>query len=145
MDARYRLAPMREVRARDERLRRGDLAGAVGDARTLAADAEQAASRVTLARATLAAATATRDRVLAEGAASATIVHLERYLCRLRRELEAVRGELVRADARHRGQLDAVEAARGRLALARAEREVIERHFAAWRAERRKLAERRED
>jgi hypothetical protein len=145
MDARYRLAPMREVRAHDERLRRGDLADAVGDARTLATDVEQAASRVTLARAALAAATATRARVLAEGAASATIAQLERYLSRLRRELEAVRGELARAEARHRGQLDAVDSARGRLALARAEREIIERHFAAWRVSRRKLAERRED
>jgi hypothetical protein len=136
---------MREVRARDERIKRGDLAGAVGDAHTLAADVEHAASRVALARAAITDATGARERVLAQGAASATIAHLERYLCRLRHDLEAVRGELLRAEARHRGQLDAVDAARGRLTLARAEREVIERHFAAWRAERRKLAERRED
>ena len=136
---------MREVRARDERIRRGDLAGAVGDARAVAADVEQAERREARARAAIAAATGTRGRVLAEGAASATIVRLERYLCRLRRELEAARDELVRAQARHRGQLDAVDAARGRLTLARAEREVIERHFAAWRAARRTLAERRED
>ena len=145
MDARYRLAPMRELRARDERLRGGDLAGAVSDARTLAADVEQAATRVTCAQAALAAATATRGRVLATGAASATIAQLERYLSRLRGELAAVRGEFLRADARHRGQQDVVDAARGRLALARADREIIERHFAAWRASRRKLAERRED
>jgi hypothetical protein len=145
MDARYRLAPMREVRARDERLKRGDLAGAVGDAHALAAEVAQVASRVVSARAAIAAATATRDRMLAEGAAGATLVRLEHYLGRRRRELEAVRGELLRAEARHHGQLDAVTAARGRLTLARADREIIERHFAAWRAARRKLVERRDD
>jgi hypothetical protein len=39
----------------------------------------------------------------------------------------------------------AVGEARGRLALARASRELIERHFARWRDQQRKLAERRAD
>ena len=34
---RYRLAPMRDARTRDERVKRGDLAGAVGDAQVTAA------------------------------------------------------------------------------------------------------------
>jgi hypothetical protein len=139
---------MREARTRDERVKRGDLAGAVGDAQVLAADVEEIAGRVAHAHAVLAAATGARDRVLARGAPSAmsaTIAHLDRYLRRLRRDLAGVRGELLRAEALHRGQLEVVDVARGRLRLARAEREVIERHFAAWRAERRKLAERRED
>jgi len=136
---------MRDARTRDERVKRGDLAGAVGDARQLAAGVDEVARRVAGLRDTLAAAATTRDRLLAQGAASTTIAHLEHYLRRLRRELAGVRGELLRAEARLRGQLEAVDAARERLTLARADREVIERHFAAWRAERRKLAERRAD
>jgi hypothetical protein len=85
--------------------------------------------------------------VLAGGAAVAASIasRHDRYLRRLRCDLEAARGELLRAEARHRGQLDVVEDARQRFTLARAEREVIERHFAAWRTERHKLAERRDD
>jgi hypothetical protein len=141
---------MRQVRARNERVQQGDLAGAVGDAQALADAVDEAAGRVERARATLAAAIGSPAGTLAAGAAIATIAistiaHRERYLRRLRHDLDATRGELLRAEARHRGQLDVVDVARGRLALARAERELIERHFAAWRAERRKLAERRED
>jgi hypothetical protein len=136
---------MRDGRARDERIRQGDLAGAVGDAQLHAAGLAEIASRVTRARAALAAARGDRDRLLARGAASATLIRVEHYLARLRRDLEAARGEQLRAEARHRERLDRVDAARQRLTLARAEREIIERHFAAWRAGRRKLAERRED
>jgi hypothetical protein len=136
---------MREARSRDERIRRGDLAGAVGDAQALADGVDAVARRVAQLRTAIAAAAGERDRLLARGATAATIAHFERYLRRLRHDLDASVGEQLRAEARHRGQLEAVDAARGRLTLARAEREVIERHFAAWRAERRKLVERRED
>jgi hypothetical protein len=136
---------MRESRTRDERIRRGDLASAVGDAEALAATAEVAASRVAHVRAELATATAQRDLLLERGATVAVVAHADHYLQRLRRALADARDEQLRAEARHRGQLDAFDAARGRLMIARAEREVIERHFAAWRAQRRKLAERRED
>jgi hypothetical protein len=136
---------MRDARARDERVRRAELAGTLEEAQRLAADLEGATDRVARARAAIAAATATRDAMLVEGAPVAAVARHDRYLRRLRRDLDDARGELVRADARHRGQLDAVDDARRRLTLARAEREVIERHFAAWRAERRKLAERRDD
>ena len=139
---------MRQVRARNERVQQADLVGAVGDARVLGGAVEHAARRVERARAAIGEATATRDRALAGGAATATIAGLARldgYLGRLRHELDGALGELVRAQARHRGQLAAVDVARGRLAVARAEREVIERHFAAWRAAREKLADRRDD
>jgi len=132
---------MREVRARNERVQQGDLAGAVGHARVLGGAVEAAARRVELARAAIAQATATRDRALAGGAATATIAGL----ARLRHELDGALGELARARTRHRGQLAAVDGAREQLAMARAEREVIERHFAAWRASREKLADRRDD
>jgi hypothetical protein len=136
---------MRQVRARNERIQQVDLAGAVGDARALADAVEAAGGRVDRARAALAAATARRAAALATGASSAALAREDRYLRRLRHELEAVQGERARAEAGLRGQQGAVELARGRLAHARTERELIERHFAAWRAERAKLAERRED
>jgi hypothetical protein len=136
---------MRDARTREERVKRGDLAGAVGDAQARATEAAEAAGRVAHTRALLAAAIGDRDQLLVRGTASTTLARVEHYLRRLRRDLEAARGEQLRAEARHRGQLEAVDAARDRLTLARAEREVIERHFAAWRAERRKLAERRAD
>jgi hypothetical protein len=145
MDARYRLAPMRDARAREERTKRGDLAGAVGDARLLADDVAAVARRIECMQAAITEATAQRERRLAQGGAAGTISHLEHHLRRLRRDLDAAHDEQVRAEARHRGQLAVVDLAQGSLTRARAEREVIERHFAAWRAERRKLAERRED
>jgi hypothetical protein len=145
MEARYRLEPMREARTRDERVKRADLAGAVGDAQRVAADLDAIADRVARTRSAIATALAGHAAALAGGAQAAAIARHDRYLCRLRCDLEAARGELLRAEARHRGQLDVVEDARQRLTLARAEREVIERHFAAWRTARRKLAERRDD
>ena len=145
MEARYRLAPMREARARDEQARRGDLAGAVGEAQVRADDVAEVTHRLARARAAVTEAWATREHRLAQGAAAGTIAHLEHHLRRLRRDLDAVHGELARAEARHRGQLDAVDLAQGRFTRARAEREVIERHFTAWRTARRLLADRRED
>ncbi|HEX2690458.1 MAG TPA: hypothetical protein VHN14_27775 [Kofleriaceae bacterium] len=117
----------------------------MGDATELAASLAEVGRRVARARATLIAAIGERNRLLAQGTTSTTLAHADNYLRRLRRDLTAVRGEHLRAEARHRGQLEAVDAARNHLTLARAEREVVERHFAAWRAERRKLAERRDD
>src|SRR6185295_4074233 len=145
VDARYRLAPMHEARTRDERVKRGDLASAVRDALTLATGVDASARQVARYRTQIAAAHAHRDQLLERGATVATLARLDRYVLRLRHALDAARGEQLRAEARHRGQLAAVDQARGRLLLARADREIIERHFATWRAERRKLAERRDD
>jgi hypothetical protein len=136
---------MRDARAREARVRQGDLAGAVGDAQALAAGVTEARARVAGLQATLGVAAAARDRALGHHPAVAAVVLGDRYLQRLRRDLEAAHGDLVRAEAKHLGQLDAVTAARASLARARADREVIERHFAAWRAARQKLADRRED
>jgi hypothetical protein len=141
----YRLPPVQVAPPHVEPIRPGQLAGAVGRAAQLAAGVDEVAARVARARSALGDAAALRDQLLARGAAAWEVAGLERYQRRLRRELAAVRGAQLRAEAQHRGQLDEVDAARERLTLARAEREVIERHFAAWRAERRKLAERRED
>lgn len=143
--ARYRLAPLRDARDRDERARRGALAAAVGDARATADDVAGAARRVDLARAALEAAGHARAALLARGAAPALLALADRYARRRRRELERAIGEHLRARATHEGRLAAVEEARGRLALARADRELLERHFARWRDQQRKIAERRDD
>jgi hypothetical protein len=143
--ARYQLSPVRDARERDERVRRAELADAVDRAHAARADLAVIAGRIERGRAAIADATARRELLLERGAAAHAIAGLERYVGRLRRELESARDEQLRAEALHRGQLDAVDVARERLVRARAEREVIERHFAAWRAERQRLAERRED
>jgi chromosome segregation ATPase len=137
---------MRDLRAREARVRQGDLAGAIGDAHTSAADVEACLQRVSQLRAAVDDALTTRARALARGDARiAEVAQLERYVARQRRAIDAALGELARAEAKHHGQLAEVEAARLRLARARADREVIDRHFARWRAERAKLAERREE
>ena len=62
-----------------------------------------------------------------------------------RSELAAALDELARAEDAHGQRLGAVAGARTTLTRARAERELIERHFARWRDQKRRLAERRED
>lgn len=145
MDARYRLAPMRDARAHEERVKQGDLAGEVGEAKALAVEVEGAVRRVEQVRGQLARATRSRGLALTRGVTVGALAGAERHLDRLRGELDAALGALARAEARHDGQLDAVATARARLGHARAERALIERHFATWRAARQKLAERRED
>ena len=141
----YRLAPVRDVRARQQRVREGDLAGAVGDARSARTALDAATVQVNAARAAIEDAREQLAARLAHGATSAAILRAERHLARLRRDLEGVLAAQARADAAHRGQLAEVDAARERLTVARAEKELIERHFARWRQERTKLADRRED
>src|SRR5262249_19601851 len=131
VDARYRLDPLREARTRDERARRVDFAGAVRDAEQLAGELEAVGRRTAGIREAIAAATRVRDDLLAGGARVATLARHDGYLRRLRRDLDAATGEQLRVQARHSGQLEVVDVARQRLTLARAEREVIERHFAA--------------
>ncbi|MBA3461931.1 MAG: hypothetical protein H0T46_18365 [Deltaproteobacteria bacterium] len=137
---RYRLDPLRDARTRDEKVRKGELAGAVGEARSTEVELARATERVASARAALDAA-----RAPTVAGSAAAILRGEQFVVRRRRELERAIDARLRADAAHRGQLDAVDTARGRLAYARGQREVIERHFAQWRTQRRKLAERRED
>jgi hypothetical protein len=87
---RYRLAPVRDARARDEKVRRGDLANAVGDARETAARVEAARARTKSARDALAAAIATRDRLLAGTTTPTRLVRAEQFIARRRGELDRV-------------------------------------------------------
>jgi len=137
---RYRLAPVRDARTRDEKSRRGDLAVAVGDARATEEQVAAALHRVEAARVAYEAA-----RQIGTLATATALSRAEVYARRKRRDLEAAVAEHQRAEASHAGRLEAVDAARGQLARARADREIVERHFARWRETKRKLAERRED
>nr|HEX4313976.1 hypothetical protein [Kofleriaceae bacterium] len=137
--SRYRLAPVRAGRARDEAVSRGELADAVVDAAAAEAAIAAAAARVGVARSAL-------DQALAADGSSALVCERrDRYAARRRRDLERADDEHARLVAAQRERLGEVDAARGRLASARARRELIERHFARWRDDRRKLADRRAD
>jgi hypothetical protein len=142
---RYRLAAVRDVRARAERARQGELAVAVGDAGDKALQLEAARGRTAAARTALLAARQGRDQLLATGTSGSLLLRAERYISRRRRELDAAIADELRCEAIHAGRLDEVDAARRTLTRARAERQVIERHFERWRDERKKLADRRED
>ena len=152
-DDRYRLAPIRDARARDERVRRGDLAAAVGDARGSEATLAHARARTATARTLLDAAiaarathsSATQSSATQSRATPAALLIAERYVVRRRRDLDAAIAEELHAEAAYDVQLGAIDGARRILARARADREIIERHFARWRDARHKLAERRED
>ena len=140
-EGRYRLAPVRELRALAEREKRGELAGAVGDARA-------AEERLAVARAR----TVEAQRLLEAARAACTAqltaarrVLAERYVARVRRAMEAARADELRAEAALANELGEVDLARRTLAHARADRELVERHFARWREAQRKLADRRED
>lgn len=141
---RYRLAPVRDARARDERIRRGDLAVAVSDANETAARLDAARGRTAAARERLAAAIAARDALTATTRAG-NLARAELFIARRRAELDRVLGEELRAEAAHDTRLGSLDEARRRLVRARADREVIERHFTAWRQAQQKLADRRED
>lgn len=133
------MAPVRDERDRTERTRRGELAAEVEKARASEAQVAAAAARVAHAEAALAKASALA------GETALVLERIERFTQRRRRELAIAREEHARAIASHAGQLAEADAARGRLVRARADREIIERHFARWRTERAKLAERRAD
>ena len=67
------------------------------------------------------------------------------FVARRRRELFDARTRELEAEASRTAHHGVIDAARLTLARSRADREVIERHFARWREQRKKLAERRED
>ena len=138
---RYRLSPLRDVRARDERVKRNDLAVAVDDARATEADVATADARIDAARGVLAQAIAARATLTsAHGLALA-----DRHIARQRRLLDDAVAAHARVQARHAGRVAAIDAARGDLTAARADKQIIERHFARWRDQQRKRADRRED
>ncbi len=126
-------------------MRRGDLAAATADAKASQAQVDGLARGVVAARTRLDAARTAQQDLVARGTTSTLLARADQFIVRTRRDLEAALDAHARAQASHRGQLDAVDSARGRLARARADKEVIERHFARWRTERAKLSERRED
>ena len=142
---RYRLAAVRDVRTRDEKTRKGQLANAVGDARVTQATLDAARVRTQAARTALQAARSSRDALLDAGATSAQLTSTDRFVIRRRRELDQAVADEARTEVAHAERQGEVDAARLVLARARADREVIERHFERWRTERRKLADRRED
>ncbi|MDB4962219.1 MAG: hypothetical protein JWP01_2218 [Myxococcales bacterium] len=142
---RYRLAPVRDARSREERLRRGDLADAASIARASEAQVAAAAGRVAEARAALEAARTAQRELVTSGTTSLALSRTEQFIVRRRRDLDAAIDAHARAEASHRGQLDQVDAARNQLARARADKEIIERHFTRWRTAKARLAERRED
>jgi hypothetical protein len=137
---RYRLAPVRDARDREERVQRGNLAVTIEQARASEAQVAAAAARVTAATAAL-----DKARAPVAEASAIAIARTEQFIAKLRRAVELARDEHARAVASHRGQLATVDAARDRLARARADKEVIERHFTRWREDRAKLADRRQD
>src|SRR5882672_8023492 len=93
-DDRYRLAPVRDAR---ERAERGELADAVGDAKTTEAALAEARARVAAARDAVARAVASR-----EGAhPPARLVLADRFAARRRGELVRAVAEELRAEAAH--------------------------------------------
>ena len=138
---RYRLAPLRDARTRDEKVKRGDLAVAVGDARQTQTKLDGAKAAVAAAREALTTALASKSGL--SGAAQLALA--DRFIARKRRELDRAIGEEIRAEAAHDERLGRVDTQRRVLARASADRKVIEQHFDRWRTEKRKLAERRED
>jgi hypothetical protein len=137
---RYRLEPLRQVREHSERSKRNDLAGAVGDARVTAEEVAAAAKRMDDARARLRTA-----RGVFETSTAHALALADRYVARCRRALDDAVAEHARARAIHAGRLADVDKASGALTAARADKQVIERHFERWRETQRKLADRRED
>ncbi len=136
----YRLGPVRDARDREERIRRGDLAAATSGVRATAETVAAATAHVAAARAALDAARAAPPHATALGLARAAA-----FTARLRRDLEAALDACARAEASHRGRVSEADQARDRLARARADRQVIERHFERWREQARKLADRRSE
>jgi hypothetical protein len=137
---RYRLAAVRDARSRDERVKRGDYADAVADASTSQARIDAAERRVSELRAVIASHLRGNLPVTA-----GELVRRERFVAKLRRDLEAARVAVDQARAAHAGTVAEVDLARGKLVRARADKQVIERHFEGWRAQQVKLADRRED
>jgi hypothetical protein len=145
----YRLRPVQQQRERDEKSVRGELADAVGDASEAARRLAEASQRVASVREAIrhsaSSSPTTIDRRLEPARAIAELVRVERYRARLRGQLELALVDELRARDACDGKTASVDLARDRLAVARAARRVVETHFARWRDDQRKLAERRED
>jgi hypothetical protein len=141
----YRLRAVRDVRARTERARVGELASAVGDARATQARLDAAKERSKAARNAVDEAVVARDTLLSSGATSTQLAQADRFIARLRKALGDALAEEVRCEVAQLERDGHADAARLTLRRARAERDVIERHFERWRASQKKLGERRDD
>jgi hypothetical protein len=106
---------------------------------------DAARARTQAARDAITAAVASRASLLAAVTTPARLVLADELITRRRNELDRAVGEELRAEAAHDTRLGSLDEARQRLVRARAQRELIERHFATWRKTRAKLADRRED
>jgi hypothetical protein len=142
---RYPLAAVRTVRAHEEHGKRGDLAAAVSDAAASRTKLDAARARTRAARDAVAAAQTVRTSLVAAGASASAIASAEQFVLRRRRELEAVLGDELRCEGAAGIVQGTLDVARQRLARARAERELVDRHFERWRTARKQLAERRDD
>jgi hypothetical protein len=138
---RYGLAPLRALREQRETVRRGNLATAVGDAHVTAAEVEAARGRTERARVAVGAAYQAREALRTSEQWAAA----ERFIARRRHELDRARDEQLRAELAHEHRTAEVDAARAQLARARADRQLVERHFERWRADRQRAAERTAD
>ncbi|MEO6777028.1 MAG: hypothetical protein ABI467_29125, partial [Kofleriaceae bacterium] len=76
---------------------------------------------------------------------AAELAVAERFTARRRHELERARDEQLRAELAHDRRTAEVDAARAQLARARADRQLVERHFERWREAQRRAAERQAD
>ena len=97
------------------------------------------------ARTRLTEANAIRDKLLSTGATSTALTAADRFIARRRHELAAAQADELRCEIAHAEVQGHVDAARLSLRRARAEREVIERHFERWRDAKKKLADRRDE
>lgn len=140
----YRLSAVRDARARAERAKQGELADAVGDARQTQSRLDGARARTVAARTAVTEANDARQQLLSAGASSTALAQADKFIARRRHELELALADEDRCEAAHAEREGHIDAARITLRRARAEREVIERHFERWRQERKKLADRRE-
>lgn len=105
---------------------------------------DAAKARTQAAREAVHAAVVARATLLSSGATSTQLTQADRFIARRRHELSVLVAEEVRCEVSHLEREGDADAARLMLRRARGEREVIERHFERWRAERKKLADRRE-
>lgn len=115
----------------------------MGDARLAQQVAAASRSRTAAAREKLASAVSAREHLTI--ATAEQLGWHERFIARCRGLVAAMTKAELRANAAFDSRAEAVDDARAILACARAEREIIERHFARWREAQLKLADRRED
>lgn len=125
---------------RDEQAKQAELAEAVGDVRVADERVTSAGARVAALREAI-----RLSAIAAPATHAGALAHAEHYRERLRRRLDEALLDELHAKEVHEGVAVSADAARGKLAIARAVRRGVETHFEQWRVAQRKRAERRED